>query len=205
MAQLQQEKYTALPLAREIYGLLTGSQEAWLNYGYALLAIAGADDEVSTPEMNWLLVDFASMIRLPEEVKQAFRSFDYRTAKLDSLLANISFDSEEDFRRVLIYDAIKMSRADGVYDHRERNAVLQTAEILDVDAGIVVALEGTIAMEESLLQVRKDSIFAAYDKHSPSKGFITTKPIHSSNDWAQRNNSQFFVTLQLCSHDYRWW
>lgn len=29
--------------------------EAYLSYGYALLAIAGADGEVSEAEMNWLL------------------------------------------------------------------------------------------------------------------------------------------------------
>jgi hypothetical protein len=29
--------------------------EAYLNYGYALLAIAGADGEVSEAEFNWLV------------------------------------------------------------------------------------------------------------------------------------------------------
>jgi len=47
-------------------GISQAPFEAVLNYGYALLAITGADGEVSEAELNWLL-NHQRMVGAPEE------------------------------------------------------------------------------------------------------------------------------------------
>jgi hypothetical protein len=60
-------------------GISEVSVEAYLNYGYALLAIAGADGEVSEAEINWLL-NHQRLVGAPEEVIEKYKTFDYKNA-----------------------------------------------------------------------------------------------------------------------------
>lgn len=41
--------------AKDNYGISAASVESMTNYGYVLLAIAGADGEVSPQELEWLI------------------------------------------------------------------------------------------------------------------------------------------------------
>ena len=53
--------------AKDEYGISAATVEAMVNYGYVLLAIAGADEEVSEKEMEWL-INHQSKFGAPEEV-----------------------------------------------------------------------------------------------------------------------------------------
>ena len=50
-----QELLPASEFLKKNLGISEIPTEAYLNYGYALLAIAGADGEVSEAEFNWLV------------------------------------------------------------------------------------------------------------------------------------------------------
>lgn len=129
--------------------------EAYLSYGYALLAIAGADGEVSEAEMNWLL-NHQKMVGAPDEVVEKYKSFDYKNAKLEELLPKLSVDvSTWDKGRSLLYHAIQMSRADNTYAAEEQKAVKKAAQILQVEADIALALEKLVDMEEAATAMRK--------------------------------------------------
>ncbi|MEQ8757371.1 MAG: TerB family tellurite resistance protein [Coleofasciculus sp. G1-WW12-02] len=136
-------------------GISEAPYEAYLNYGYALLAIAGADGEVSTGEMNWLL-NHQRMVGAPEELMEKYKSFDYKSAKLEELLSHIMVDvSTWSSSRTLLYHAIQMARADENYSSEEQKAVKKAAKLLNVEDDIALALNKLVEMEEAANGLRK--------------------------------------------------
>ncbi|MBD2346378.1 TerB family tellurite resistance protein [Anabaena subtropica] len=129
--------------------------EAYLNYGYALLAIAGADGEVSEAEFNWL-VNHQRLAGAPEEVIEKYKTFAYKNTDLETLLTKISVDvSTWSKSRSLLYHAIQMSRADGDYSLEEQKAVKKAAKLLKVEDDIALALNRLIETEEAVTALRK--------------------------------------------------
>lgn len=129
--------------------------EAYLSYGYALLAIAGSDGEVSEAEFNWL-VNHQRMAGAPEEVIEKYKTFEYRKADLESLLTKITVDvSTWSKSRSLLYHAIQMTRADKDYSLEEQNAVKKAAKLLKVEDDIALAINRLIETEEAITALRK--------------------------------------------------
>lgn len=129
--------------------------EAYLNYGYALLTIAGADGEVSEAEMNWLL-NHQRIVGAPEELMEKYKTFDYKNAKLEDLLPKITVDvSTWSASRNLLYHAIQMARADDNYAAEEQNAVKKAGKMLNVEDDIALALNRLVEMEEAVNGLRK--------------------------------------------------
>lgn len=129
--------------------------EAYLNYGYALLAIAGADGEVSEAEFNWL-VNHQRLAGAPEEVIEKYKTFDYKNADLESVLSKISVDvSTWSKSRSLLYHAIQMASADENYSIEERQAVKKAAKLLKVEDDIALALNRLVETEEAVTALRK--------------------------------------------------
>lgn len=154
------------PVAHAIYGCDNVPEDAWLNYAYALLTIAGADGRVTQAEMKWLFNDFVDIVNGGQKFKTALHEFDYNNADLDELLDKISLDIPINYKRALVYDAIKMSRADDVFADTEKEAVEKTAAILKVPIYLARTIEGLVSTEKSLEATRK-SIFEV-DKLSSS-------------------------------------
>jgi uncharacterized tellurite resistance protein B-like protein len=129
--------------------------EAYLNYGYALLAIAGADGEVSEAEINWL-VNHQRLVGAPEEVIEKYKTFDYKNADLESLLSKITVDVPTWSKsRSLLYHAIQMASADEDYSTEERKAVKKAAKLLKVEDDIALALNRLVETEEAVTALRK--------------------------------------------------
>ncbi|MDF5716651.1 MAG: TerB family tellurite resistance protein [Rhizonema sp. NSF051] len=129
--------------------------EAILHYGYALLAIAGADGEVSEAELNWLL-NHQRTVGAPEEIIEQYKTFDYKSADLENLLTKITVDvSTWSKSRTLLYHAIQMSRADGDYSIEEQKAVKKAAKLLKVEDDIALALSRLVDTEEAVTALRK--------------------------------------------------
>ena len=136
-------------------GISSAPFEAYLNYGYALLAIAGADGEVSEPEMNWL-INHQRMVGAPSEAIEKYKTFDYKNAKLEDLLPNIKGDVPDlSVPRLLLYHAIKMARADNDYAKEEQEAVKKAAKLLGVEDDITLALNALVEMEEKVESMLK--------------------------------------------------
>ncbi|NET46021.1 TerB family tellurite resistance protein [Okeania sp. SIO2B3] len=125
-----------------------------VKYGGALMAIAGADGELAEAEFQWYIDEQELLMVDSQEYIEALRQFDWKNANIEELLNGISYNFPLNFRRVMLYQAIKMSRADGSYHEKEKAAVAKAAEILGIERSIVVSLESLAEMEESTERLR---------------------------------------------------
>jgi len=120
-----------------------------------VLAIAGADGEVSEAELNWL-VNHQRMTGAPEEVIEKYKTFEYKNADLEPLLAKVSVNvSTWSKLRSLWYHAIQMARADEDYSTEEQKAVKKVAKLLKVEDDIALALVRLVETEEAVTALRK--------------------------------------------------
>jgi uncharacterized tellurite resistance protein B-like protein len=135
-------------------GISAAPLEAYLNYGYALLAIAGADGEVSEREFEWL-VNHQRTVGAPDEVIEKYKTFDYKNANLETLLDKITVDVPTWSKsRTLLYHAIQMASADD-YSSEEQKAVKKAAKLLKVEDDIALALNRLVEAEEAVTALRK--------------------------------------------------
>ncbi|MEM7119037.1 MAG: TerB family tellurite resistance protein [Chloroflexota bacterium] len=146
-------------MGKAMYGINNAPIEAWYAYGYALITIAGADGNVSKPEMDWLINHFAA-VGAPQMVLDAWQAFDAATGDLDHLLGQLSSDIPLNYARVLLYDAIRMARADDNYAREERDAVAKAARILRIDSATAGTIESVVDMESAVNKARQ-SLFMA--------------------------------------------
>jgi uncharacterized tellurite resistance protein B-like protein len=136
-------------------GISNAPLEAVLNYGYALLTIAGADGEVSEAELNWL-INHQRLVGAPEEIIEKYKTFEYKNADLESLLSNITVDvTTWSKSRTLLYHAIQMARADNNYSVEEQKAVKKAAKLLKVEDDIALAIHRLVETEETVTALRK--------------------------------------------------
>ena len=125
-----------------------------IKYGGALMAIAGADGELAEQEFQWYVDEQEMMTVDSKEYIETLRKFDWKNATIEELLSGIRYDFPVNFRRTMLYQAIKMSRADGVYHEKEKAAVAKAAEILGIDSRTVVSLESLAELEEATERLR---------------------------------------------------
>lgn len=143
-----------IKIAPSFYGITMVPKDAWREYGFALLTIAGADGDVSDPEMEWLTIECAEAIGASEEIVAEWEEYDFESAELDTLFKSINIKSFGNFNKLLIYDAIRMSTADGDYAQEERETVNQAAKILRVSSETVLAIEALVDLELAATKLR---------------------------------------------------
>jgi uncharacterized tellurite resistance protein B-like protein len=140
-------------VAPVFYGISLVPKSAWREYGFSLLTIAGSDGIVSDPELEWLTLELGKHVGVPENVIADWEEFDYDNADLEALFKsfNSSFAS---FNKLLIYDAIRMSSADGDYALEEKEQVIEAARILKISPEAVTAIEALVELEEVATKLR---------------------------------------------------
>lgn len=140
------------------FGITMVPREHWKNYGYALLTIAGSDGEVSEPELEWLTVDCAKSVGVDEEIIANWEEYDFEEGDLKEIFESFNKSSFASFNKLLIYDAIRMSNADGQYANDEREYVKKAAEILKVPLETVMTIEALVAMELAANKLRATTL-----------------------------------------------
>ncbi|NES02823.1 MAG: hypothetical protein F6K22_08155 [Okeania sp. SIO2F4] len=125
-----------------------------VKYGGALMAIAGADGELAEKEFQWFVDEQELLTVDTQEYIETLRKFDWKNANIEELLSGIKYDFPMNFRRVMLYQAIKMSRADGTYQEKEKAAVAKAAEILGIERTMVVSIESLAEMEDASERLR---------------------------------------------------
>ena len=124
------------------------------NYVRAIVAIASADGELAQEELDWF-VEEQRLLGAPSDfIEENIIKFDGKNANIEELLSGIHYDFSLNFRRCMLYQAIKMSRADGVYHEKEKAAVARAAEILGIERSVVVTLESLVEIEDSADKLR---------------------------------------------------
>lgn len=131
-----------------------------MNYGLSLMSIAGGDGELADSELQWYLDEQDMLFENPDEYIAALRKADWRSANLEQLLGGIRYDFALNARRTLLYQAIKMCRADQDYHAKERETVRRAAEFLGIEQSVVTSIECVVALEESTERLRL-SLFEA--------------------------------------------
>jgi uncharacterized tellurite resistance protein B-like protein len=112
--------------------------------------------------MNWLLNDFADKLFIPEDVQDLFVHYDYRHGALETLLPHVEFDTPADIGRIILYDSVRMARADSFFAPEERRFVLQAAKLLHVSSQVANAIAGIVEAEEALERTRH-ALFVSAD------------------------------------------
>ena len=141
-------------ISPQFYGITMVPKEKWREYGYALLTIAGSDGIVSDPELEWLTIDMAREVGVDEEVLADWEEFDYESSDLEDLFVTFNSSALASFNKLLIYDAIRMSSADGDYALEEKEQVREAARILKVSPEMVLAIEALVSLEEAANNLR---------------------------------------------------
>lgn len=138
------------------------ASDVFLTYAKTLLAVAGADGVVSTAEMGYLKHKLTGL-GATKEILKAVDDFDWKNADLATLIEELkSANLSGNWPRAILYDAIKVARADNEYDAEEQQAIQKIAALLGIDPNITYAVSGVVEMElvaskvlKALLEVRE--------------------------------------------------
>ena len=136
------------------YGITMVPEDCWLQYGYALLVIAGSDGDVSEPELEWLTIDLAEAVGVSEDIIEEWEDFDFEGADLHEIFKSINVKSFTSFNKLLIYDAIRMSYADDEYAAEEKEKVYEAAALLKIRNETVLSIESLVEMERASDKLR---------------------------------------------------
>ena len=141
-------------IAPTFFGITMVPEASWREYGYALLTIAGSDGEVSEPELEWLTVECAQAVGVDEDIIADWEEYDFEEGELEEIFHSFNSKSFANFNKLLIYDAIRMSSADGEYASDERDQVNHAAQILKVSMETVMAIEALVDLEIAANKLR---------------------------------------------------
>ncbi|MBJ95749.1 MAG: hypothetical protein CMP23_14910 [Rickettsiales bacterium] len=156
--------------ARKLYSTDDVPAEALEAYGCILLAISAADGEISSQERRWF-DEWAEGLGAPAAVVERWAAFAAEELDLEGFIARtrerrkgewkslIKAETSINYARTLVYDAIRMARADDNYHPDEKSAVEKAATMLHVDAATLLAIESVVDMEEGLRGMRR-ALFA---------------------------------------------
>lgn len=140
--------------APKFYGISLVPRSAWREYGNALLAIAGSDGIVSDPELEWLTVDLSKEFNVDNDIIADWEDFDYDNADLEEIFNSFNNSTLASFNKLLIYDAIRMSSADGEYALEEKEQVMEAARIMNLSMDAVIAIEALVELEQAADKLR---------------------------------------------------
>jgi uncharacterized tellurite resistance protein B-like protein len=144
-----------LSISPTFYGMSIVPQKYWKDYGLALLTIAGADGDVSDPELDWLTEELGVVLSVPEETIVAWEEFEWANADLAEIFQRLNPNQIANYSKLILYDAIRMSYADGDYSDKERESVEDCARILRVSKETVLALEALVELERAADKLRQ--------------------------------------------------
>ena len=143
------------PYAKKKYNLTAPIEaDVTRNYSRAIVAIASADGKLAQEELDWF-VEEQRLVGIPSDIiEENIIKYDGRNANIEELLGGLHYDFPLNVRRCILYQAIKMSRADGIYNDKEKAAVAQAAQVLGIERNVVISLESLVEIEESADRLR---------------------------------------------------
>jgi uncharacterized tellurite resistance protein B-like protein len=135
-------------------------RENLIQYGKAIMLIVGADGTISDAEMAcWMGI--AKAMGVSDDVREEWRKFDWRHSRLEDCIPGLSTDPQNpgELTLAFLYDAIRISRADGVYGAAEKAAVAKAARALGIPQSSVNALESLVELEQSVRTLRLSLLY----------------------------------------------
>jgi hypothetical protein len=126
------------------------SDDETLRYLLSLKIILAADG--LHPLEEHALARGMTLMGVPDEIRDTVQRFEVAGAVLEEYLPRTATRPRA---RLLVYDAVRLASADGLYADAEREAVARAAAALGVDQFSVRALEGLVQMERVVEQLRR--------------------------------------------------
>ena len=168
------------PQAKSIYGFSAAPFNAWCNYGYALLLIAGAKGKVLEAEWEWLMNHFQMYLELPSKIIDSLKAFDLKSRNLKEVIPEITTDAQLNLSRAILYDSIRMAKETHEYSYNEKREIRNFASLMDLDEGVVHSLEVLVNIEFSIKDARIALLNATKTIESPREvpsSFINLNPV----------------------------
>jgi len=154
------------------FGISFTSDEIEKGYGLALMAIAGADGHVSDSERDWYKHIFASMAKTPRHIVYQVINSDYINLRLEEIIPRLLKQGlPHGIAKTLLYNSIKMARADEHYPQAERDAVAEAARLLDIPVSIANTMNYLIDAEDKVEKMRK----TLFELKSANKANLSAK------------------------------
>jgi len=126
------------------------SDDETLRYLISLKLILAADG--LHPLEEHALSRGMTLMGVPDDIRGVVLRFEVGGAQIEDYLPRATTRARA---RLLVYDAVRLASADGLYADAERDAVARAAAALGVDPFAVRALEGLVQMERVVEQLRR--------------------------------------------------
>jgi hypothetical protein len=138
-----------LHFLQEFFGIRKSiSRDEYLKNGQAILIIAGVNG-ISDAGMEYAICMFEAF-GAPAEVLEELRHFDYKNADLEDCVVPGGSAPP----RVILYQAMKIARADWHSWEAQRETMLRGAELLGMERSAVALIENVLRLEEDLCALR---------------------------------------------------
>jgi len=134
------------------YGRIPKDEDQVRAYAKAVKIIVGADGAIPESEQKAMRKGL-KRLGASEQVIGEVDQFDHADAKLEDVLGAVTKGGLR--ARMLLRDAIEISRADGHYAAEERAAAARAAELLGVDEMTLRSIESLVEMEHAVKRLRK--------------------------------------------------
>jgi len=125
------------------------SSEVLALYVQAVQMIAGAGGRLSYAELE-LFSSMAVLRGIPNESVREWAQNIWDEDDAADLLFSLQPELTKKTRRLLILDAVRIAKADGVYSHEEEDAVRKVAAAFEVEEKEVVEIEILSSLEKNV-------------------------------------------------------
>ncbi len=137
---------------KDRYGRVPKDADQVLAYAKAVKIIVGADGAIPEAEQKAMRKGL-KRLGASEQVIGEIDQFDHAGTKLEDVLGAVTMGGLR--ARMLLRDAIEISRADGHYAAQERAATAHAAELLGVDEMTLHSIEALVEMDRAVKRLRK--------------------------------------------------
>jgi uncharacterized tellurite resistance protein B-like protein len=136
---------------RDTYGVSGMPGPLFVAVAHALKVVLASDGTIHPAEHNAYL-ETCRRYGASEKLLDELKAWDPAGTTLDDCFKGI--DPELIPSRLLLYDVIRIAKADGDYDRAERAAVSEAARMLDVDGDTLDRITALVDMEDALANLR---------------------------------------------------
>lgn len=136
---------------RETMGVSGIPAPIFLSIARALKCVLAADGVVDGGELNAYL-ETCRRFGAPDEMLEELRRFDPSDTRVEACFQGMDPDSIP--ARTLLYEAIRIAKADGKYADAERATVKRAAEVLGIDDDWLANITALADAEEALRSLR---------------------------------------------------
>lgn len=130
-----------------------------LSIGQGLMIVAGADKEITPPEMDWLKNSWLTQFDNQDSIFDILVRFNYREEDKVNFFNQLKDKLSTKEKKKFIYYSIQMSSSDMIYSDEERECVKFVSEVFEIAQESLLAIESLKEMEDAV-EITKNAILS---------------------------------------------